>query len=123
MHRSTPHAPAPATAKRASLAVALLFAGAAFAAPSAAAAQSYVPGRHPDWAKRAPEQVGFDPAKLQAAVELSIASEAKAPRDLSVAHFQTFAREPLNQPVGPFRTRGPQTGLVIRHGYIVAEWG
>jgi CubicO group peptidase (beta-lactamase class C family) len=43
--------------------------------------------------------------------------------DLELAHFQTFGREPYGEPVGQFKTRGPATGLVIRNGYIVAEWG
>jgi CubicO group peptidase (beta-lactamase class C family) len=123
MHRTTQPASTPTFPVRASLAVALLLLGAGLATPGPLASQSYVPGRHPDWERRTPQQVGFDPAKLQAAIEFSIASESKLPRDLSVAHFETFGREPLNQPVGPFRTRGPQTGLVIRHGYLVAEWG
>jgi CubicO group peptidase (beta-lactamase class C family) len=40
-----------------------------------------------------------------------------------MAHYQSFGREPFGEPVGPFRERGPVTGLVLRHGYIVATWG
>lgn len=31
--------------------------------------------------------------------------------------------EPLNELVGPTRPRGPQAGMIVRNGYIVAEWG
>jgi CubicO group peptidase (beta-lactamase class C family) len=118
MHRRPPNAEVPAR-----LLVALLLLLAAFTTGRPAAGQSYVPGRHPDWARRTPEQMGFDPAGLRAAIEFSAASEATTSRDLTEAHHQTFGREPHGEPVGPFRPRGPQTGLVIRHGYIVAEWG
>ena len=89
----------------------------------AAPAPAYVPGPHDDWQRRAPEQVGLDGALLQKAIEFANASETKAPRDLALAHPLTWAREPENAPIGPFKERGPVTGIVLRHGYLVAEWG
>ena len=118
MHRRTPHVVVPAR-----LLVALLLLFAAFTTGRPAAGQSYVPGRHTDWERRAPERVGFNAAALQAAIAFSVASEATTSRDLTEAHYQSFGREPHGEPVGPFKPRGPQTGLVVRHGYIVAEWG
>ena len=87
------------------------------------AAQDYFPGRHPDWEHRTPAAVGFDAAALQAAITFAQAHESTSPRDLALAHQFTFGREPHGEPVGPFLPRGPQGGLIIRHGYIVAEWG
>ncbi|MEO5860365.1 MAG: serine hydrolase [Pyrinomonadaceae bacterium] len=75
------------------------------------------------WERRTPEQSKLDPAKLKEAVDFAIASESKAPRDLQLAHFQTFGREPYGEPIGQFKDRGDATGLIIRNGYIVAEWG
>ena len=98
--------------------VTLLFAVAA----SAAAQQTYFPPRG-DWQRRTPEQMKIDPAALKAAVDFSIASESTAPRDLEQDHRLSWGREPYDEPLGPFRTRGPQTGLIIKDGYIVAEWG
>ena len=57
------------------------------------------------------------------AVDFAIASESKLPRDLSVAHYMSFGREPFGVAVGPFQERGAPTGVIVRHGYIVAEWG
>jgi CubicO group peptidase (beta-lactamase class C family) len=91
--------------------------------PSGADAQDYLPGPHPDWERRTPAAVGFDPVALQAAIDFAIASESTSPRDLTLNHDMTFGREPRGEAIGPFSDRGPQTGLVIRHGYIVAEWG
>lgn len=75
------------------------------------------------WDRRTPEQAKLDAAKLKEAVDLAIASESKTPRNLELAHFQTFGREPYGEPVGQFKERGPATGLIIRNGYIIAEWG
>jgi CubicO group peptidase (beta-lactamase class C family) len=98
--------------------VTLLFA----VAVSAASQQTYFPPRG-DWERRTPEQMKIDPAALKAAVDFSIAGESTAPRDLEQDHRLSWGREPYDEPLGPFRTRGPQTGLIIKDGYIVAEWG
>jgi CubicO group peptidase (beta-lactamase class C family) len=123
----------PSIAKRRLTAVLTLLSLAAAAAPHlairaqqrapavASAQQPYYPG--PDWERRAPQRVGIDPARLQEAVAFAVASESKAPRSLELAHYQTFGREPFGQAVGPFKERGDPTGMIIRRGYIVAEWG
>jgi len=86
-------------------------------------AQTYFPGRHPDWEHRTPAAEGLDAGALQEAIAFAQAHEASSPRDLALNHQLTFGREPHGEPVGPFLPRGPQGGLVVRHGYIVAEWG
>ncbi|PYR41019.1 MAG: serine hydrolase [Acidobacteria bacterium] len=35
----------------------------------------------------------------------------------------SFGKEPFSTIVGPIKDRGPASGLITRHGYIVAEWG
>ena len=35
----------------------------------------------------------------------------------------SFGKEPFFSLVGPIKDRGPASGLITRHGYIVAEWG
>jgi len=87
------------------------------------AGQAYVPGPHPQWERRAPAAAGFDPVALQAAIDFAVASESRAPRDLALNHDMTFGREPRGEAIGPFSDRGPQTGIIVRGGYIVAEWG
>ncbi|HSE41823.1 MAG TPA: serine hydrolase [Acidobacteriota bacterium] len=88
------------------------------------ASEIYYPGRGTDWEHRKPEEAGFDAAALKSAVEFAIANETKATRDLALEHYQTSERqEPLGEPIGPFIERGPQTGIILRYGYIVAEWG
>jgi CubicO group peptidase (beta-lactamase class C family) len=84
---------------------------------------AYVPGPGEAWERRAPRQVGMDSARLQEAVEFARAHETRAPRDLERAHYQSFGREPFGEAVGPFKERGDPTGIILRNGYIVAEWG
>ena len=86
-------------------------------------APANVPARTGTWERRDPAQVGLDAAKIQAAVAFAKEQESRSPRDLEEAHYQTFGREPFGGAVGPFKPRGDATGLIIRNGYIVAEWG
>jgi CubicO group peptidase (beta-lactamase class C family) len=76
-----------------------------------------------NWERREPQQLNIDDNSLKRAIAFAIANESKTPRNLELAHFQTFGREPFGEPVGPFRERGPASGLIIKSGYIVAEWG
>ncbi|HET7039276.1 MAG TPA: serine hydrolase [Gemmatimonadales bacterium] len=94
-------------------------------APASLRSQSapYYPGRHPDWERRTPAQVGMSAALLDSAVAFAKASETPGTRDLEQAHHLTFGREPHGEPIGPFKPRGDPAGMIVRHGYIVAEWG
>ncbi len=75
------------------------------------------------WQRRRAVQVGLDSAKLADAIAFAIAGESKNPRDLEVNHYQTFGREPFGQATGPIAPRGAMTGVIVRKGYVVAEWG
>jgi CubicO group peptidase (beta-lactamase class C family) len=95
---------------------------AAAAAPSRSTATPYWPAR--EWERRTPAQVGLDAARLDEAISFAKANETTEPRDLERAHYTgAFGREPFNAAKGPFKPRGDLTGIVVRHGYIVAEWG
>jgi CubicO group peptidase (beta-lactamase class C family) len=84
--------------------------------------QAYFPERH-DWQTRTPEQAGFDPARLKEAIHFAIANENPATKDLAVDVATTFSREPHNAIIGPTRPRAALNGVVIRNGFLVAEWG
>src|SRR5438270_608895 len=76
-----------------------------------------------EWQHRSPDQVGLDQSKLNEAIAYHRGHESKAPRDLRRAHDLTFAREAYGEPLGPLQPRGEPTGVIVRHGVIVAEWG
>jgi CubicO group peptidase (beta-lactamase class C family) len=111
------------TARAALLVFALAWAPlAAFAQPAGSGDKSaYFPDA--TWQHKTPAELGFNPDLLKQAIDFAIASETRAPRDLVMNHYQTFGREPFGYAIGPIKERGAPTGLVIRHGYIVAEWG
>jgi CubicO group peptidase (beta-lactamase class C family) len=95
----------------------------AAAAVQATAQTPYYPAPGDAWERRTPEQSGLRPAAVQAAVDRAVASESGAPRDLLENHRRTFGREPHGEAIGPFRDRGVASGLILKGGYIVAEWG
>lgn len=76
-----------------------------------------------EWKKKKPADAGMDSSLLKVAIDFAIASEATAPRDLKLNHYRGFGREPFGDPVGPLKDRGEQTGIIIKNGYIIAEWG
>lgn len=76
------------------------------------------------WEHRSAAESGMDSVLLQQAVQFAKEHESKESRDLKEAHYlSAFGREPFGFPVGPMKDRGPCSGLVIKNGYIVAEWG
>src|SRR6266852_5145440 len=77
-----------------------------------------------NWEHRSPQAMGMDSLLLQEAVQFAKDNETKESRDLKEAHYlSAFGREPFGYPLGPMKDRGPATGLVIKNGYIVSEWG
>ena len=96
-----------------------------FAHPHAQARQAatpYFPPAH-QWEKRTPGQVGLDAAAVTDAIQFSIAHENQTFRDLRLYAAITRTNEPFNTPIGPTTIRGPVSGLIVRNGYVVAEWG
>jgi len=102
----------------------LAFACITLIASATAVAQNsdfYYPSRF-DWQQKSPSEVGMDAAGVQAAVEYAKAHESSNPMDLSI-HLNTRTNEPYNNIIGPVKERGPMTGMIIKDGYLVAEWG
>jgi CubicO group peptidase (beta-lactamase class C family) len=44
-------------------------------------------------------------------------------RDLRISVPLKYASEPFSSPIGPLKPHAPANGIILRHGYIVAEWG
>jgi CubicO group peptidase (beta-lactamase class C family) len=88
-----------------------------------AGAAEYFPPRG-SWESRPPGALGFDAPRLRRAVELAVASENPATKDLAVDLRQTFGkREPNFKLLGPTQPRAALNGVIIRRGYVAAEWG
>src|SRR5688572_13591523 len=69
------------------------------------------------WERKAPAEVGMDAAKLKEAVDYAL-TRASA-WDFEKDQVRTFGT-----PLGPVpKTRAGTNGIIVRHGYIVAEFG
>lgn len=86
-------------------------------------AQTYYPGTWGNWDTKSPQEVGFNADSIKKLIEYAQSMETTNPRNMEINHYQTFGREPFGDGVGPFKERGDQTGIIIKNGYIVAEWG
>jgi CubicO group peptidase (beta-lactamase class C family) len=81
-------------------------------------ALQYYPPKGDAWQRRTPAQVGMNSAKLNEAIEFARTRESRVPRDFSTQE-QTFGKLLGIMP----KERGATNGIILRHGYIVAEWG
>lgn len=117
--------PLQARATRAIVGVTLWIAVAACGAePSPAASGPYVPGPGDAWESRAPEDLGMNSALLQEAVDYTLAHETTdIPDDPGVYLRDRFEGLPYQEIVGPTAKRGGVNGIIVKGGYIVAEWG
>ncbi len=93
-------------------------------APFLLLSQLYYPSTGYDWEIKSPEDVGLRADSIQSAIAYAQANESTGERNLEINHYLNgFGREPFGYGVGPFKTRGDQTGIIIKDGYIVATWG
>ena len=106
--------------RRTALALGLVLAlpaGLSLAAEPAKSAASYFPPVG-EWARKAPAELGMDPAALAAAVQYAQSHETERALDFSDQE-KTFGK-----PLGSLPTRRAHTnGVVIYKGYVVAEFG
>ena len=105
--------------------LALLFVISFFSSFSQKAKKLTTPVYYPDkeWLHKKPEEVGINSQKLKEAVDFAILNESKSPKNLEQNHYQTFGREPFGDAIGPLKDRGEATGIIIKNGYIISEWG
>jgi CubicO group peptidase (beta-lactamase class C family) len=94
------------------------------------AASDCFPG--PQWQARPPAIQGFEAVRLTQAINLAKQHETQLPAELAeyvdvkelarVRSMYQFTNEPFDEVIGPMAPRGAFTGMVIKNGYIVAEW-
>ncbi len=88
-----------------------------------AVGDDYFPSRH-DWQSRPPSQLGFDAQQLQQAVAAVQAMAVTDPKDINQVLIDRYVGvEPGYQILGPTTPRDASSGMIIRHGYIAAQWG
>jgi CubicO group peptidase (beta-lactamase class C family) len=85
------------------------------------AQQAYYPDS--TWQIRKAGDLKMNAQMLDSAVRFAIQNETKTDYDLRVANFKAYAREPGYRILGPMKQRGKPAGIILRNGYIVAQWG
>src|SRR6478735_9023524 len=80
---------------------------------------------YPDstWQAKKPSELKMNVALIDSAVHFAIHNETKTDYDLRIANMKAYVNEPEYKIVGPMKFRGKPAGIILRNGYIVAQWG
>ncbi|MFQ5568812.1 MAG: serine hydrolase, partial [Rhodothermales bacterium] len=81
----------------------------------------YYPGPGDEWMHQAPETLGVNAALLEEATAFAQNNKTSMPTDLKA--YLSRSDDPHDEIVGPTRERGDMSGIILKGGYIVAEWG
>jgi CubicO group peptidase (beta-lactamase class C family) len=87
---------------------------------------TYYPGPDHTWERRRPGDVGIDPSLLQEAIAFANdPAHAGMPPDIDAYLATVYSGKRYDDGgiLGPTKVHGPVTGVVLRHGYLIAEWG
>lgn len=90
---------------------------------SAVAQQKHFPPGGLEWESKRPSEVGLNNALIDEAVKMAQDNENSVEVDLRLAILRSFGREPYHGLAGPTRHRGGPAGMVIKDGYVIAQWG
>ena len=80
---------------------------------------------YPDstWQTKKPGELKMNAALIDSAINFAIRNETKTDYDLRIAILKAHANEPNYRIAGPTRERGKPAGIILKNGYIVAQWG
>lgn len=85
----------------------------------AAAQEIYFPAAG-TWAEKPASEYNIDVSK---AVEFAQNNEYSESKDLRQAVLKGFEHEPYHELLGPTKRRGGPAGMILKDGYIIAQWG
>ena len=75
------------------------------------------------WQTKKPAELKMNAVLIDSAVSFAIRNEIKTDYDLRIANYKAHEREPGYRISGPMRERGKPAGIILKNGYIVAQWG
>ena len=75
------------------------------------------------WQTKKPAELKMSAVLIDSAVNFAIHNETKTEYDLRIANYKAHTREPGYRIAGPMRERGKPAGIILKNGYIVAQWG
>ena len=89
----------------------------------------YFPAQN-DWLSKKPELLGMDSKSLQDAIDSAVNDKTPDyPDDCDINEFKALELQKFSKGnddgkiIGPLKRKGTVNGLVIRHGYIAAQFG
>lgn len=75
------------------------------------------------WQTKKPAELKMNAALIDSAISFAIHNETQTDHDLRIANLKAYANEPNYRIAGPMRERGKPAGIILKNGYIVAQWG
>lgn len=87
------------------------------------AQELYFPDRYPQWETKESSEFNISDQILSEAVTFAKENEYSGPRDLRRAILKGFEREPYHKITGPTKKRGGPAGMILKEGYLIAQWG
>jgi CubicO group peptidase (beta-lactamase class C family) len=76
-----------------------------------------------EWKTKTAQELKLNKNWLDSAVNFALKNENKVERDLRIAILKAYANEPNYKIIGPTKSRSTPAGLIIKNGYMVAQWG
>ena len=83
--------------------------------------QLYFPDSN--WQTKKPAELKMNAGLIDSAISFAIRNETKTDYDLRIANYKAHEREPGYRIAGPMRERGKPAGIILKNGYIIAQWG
>ncbi|MCJ7465482.1 MAG: beta-lactamase family protein [Maribacter sp.] len=84
---------------------------------------NYFPEPHAEWQQKLPKEFNIDERRLKEAIVFAESNEYSGSRDLRIAILKGFEREPFHEILGPTKKRGGPAGMILKKGYLLANWG
>lgn len=75
------------------------------------------------WQTKTPAQVKMNAKVIDSAIAFALQNETTTDYDLRVACLKAYSNEPDYRILGPTRDRGKPAGVILKNGYIIAQWG
>ncbi|MGY8914385.1 MAG: serine hydrolase domain-containing protein [Flavobacteriales bacterium] len=88
-----------------------------------AQASYYFPSKNATWEQKSAAEFKINNQSLDGAVNFAKANEYSGPRDLRIAILEGFKSEPFHDILGPTKERGGPSGMILKNGYVIKEWG
>jgi CubicO group peptidase (beta-lactamase class C family) len=75
------------------------------------------------WQTKKPAELKMNAQLIDSAVNFALHNDSKTDYDLRIANMKAYGNEPNYRIAGPMRERGKPAGIILKNGYIVAQWG